>query len=65
MKRTNSMRQLAAEAAQATSPPRGVVSRGDATVAYTSTRQTGLGVVAVQPPLADGCQLAQAQNRSH
>lgn len=38
MSRKNSMRQLAAMAAQATSPPTGVASSGDATVAYTSTK---------------------------
>lgn len=65
MFRKNSMRQLAAQAAQATLPPTGVASSGDATVAHTSTRHEGLGVAAVQSPIADGCQLAQAPTRSH
>ena len=65
MSETNSMRQLAASAAQATSPFAGVASTGDPTVAHTSTREKGLGVGAVQCLLTGHCQLAQARNRSH
>jgi len=61
----NSIRPLAAQAAQATSPPLGVASRGDATVAYTSTVSMGPGVVVVRCNLTMHCQLARAQKGSH
>lgn len=64
MSRKNSMRQLAATAAQATSPPTGVASSGDATVAYTSTKH-GPGSCRCAAVFTDGCQLAQAPTQSH
>lgn len=65
MNETNSIRPLAAKAAQATSPSDGMAPGGVSIVACTSTMQMGPGVVVVQCLLARHCQLARAQKWSH